>query len=202
VLSPAEIAAQKRSLRRGLLAARAHRSDAARAAANAGLTRQLTRRLRRLSTRTVAAYVPAGGEPGSFQHLELLRSAGVRTLLPITYGPGRPLEWGWYDGPHTLVPGPYGLRQPSHVAGLPLREADLLIAPALALTRYGARLGRGGGFYDRALAGIDRDLVVGVVYDDELLDALPTEPHDIAVGWVCTPSDLRRAVRGNETPAT
>lgn len=191
----ADVAARKRALRRRLLSIRATRSDADRVAATAGLTRRLSTRLHRLGGLTVAAYAPAGDEPGSYEHLELLRSAGARVLLPITYSRDLPLEWGRYDGPEALVAGPYGLRQPAQASNRPLREADMVIVPALALSLRGARLGRGGGFYDRALAGVPQARVVGVVYDDELLDDLPTEPHDIGVGWVCTPRDLRRVVR-------
>lgn len=143
----------------------------------------------------IAAYVPAADEPGRLDHLTSLSSRDARVLLPIVHGYREPLDWGWYDGPDALVAGPYGLWQPAYAAKnySPL-NADLVIVPGLALTFAGARLGRGGGFYDRALVGVPRAHTIGLVYDDELLDELPTEPHDVEVGWVCTPSDLRRAV--------
>jgi 5-formyltetrahydrofolate cyclo-ligase len=55
--------------------------------------------------------------------------------------------------------------------------------------RNGARLGRGGGYYDRALrhAGVDA-ILVAVVFDDELLDDVPAEPHDLPMTAVVTPS--------------
>jgi 5-formyltetrahydrofolate cyclo-ligase len=71
-----------------------------------------------------------------------------------------------------------------------IRTAALVIAPALAVDRVtGVRLGRGGGFYDRALAhAAPGALLVAVVHDEELVDALPAEPHDRPVDAVVTPS--------------
>lgn len=176
-----------------MLAHRAGRPAVERAAANRLLAKRITARFAGL---LVAAYVPVTDEPGLVEHLTLLRSRGARVLLPIVHGRHGALSWGWYDGPESLVAGPFGLLQPATAAtDYTPHDADLVIVPALALSPTGARLGRGGGFYDRALVGIARARTLGLVYDDELLDDVPTEPHDIEVGWVCTPSDLRRVVR-------
>jgi 5-formyltetrahydrofolate cyclo-ligase len=65
----------------------------------------------------------------------------------------------------------------------------VVVVPALAVARDGARLGRGGGYYDRALQHVRADAVlVALVFDDELLDELPVEAHDQPVSAVVTPS--------------
>jgi 5-formyltetrahydrofolate cyclo-ligase len=61
-----------------------------------------------------------------------------------------------------------------------------VLVPALAVDRHGNRLGRGGGSYDRALARAT-GLTVAVLYDGELVDLLPVEPHDVPVNAVVTP---------------
>jgi 5-formyltetrahydrofolate cyclo-ligase len=67
--------------------------------------------------------------------------------------------------------------------------ADVVVVPALAVARDGVRLGRGGGYYDRALRLARADAVlVALVFDDEVADALPVEPHDRLVTAVVTPS--------------
>ncbi len=54
------------------------------------------------------------------------------------------------------------------------------IVPGLAFTRTGARLGYGGGWYDRLLAGTDPlDILLGVAYPFQMVEELPSEPHDI-----------------------
>jgi 5-formyltetrahydrofolate cyclo-ligase len=63
------------------------------------------------------------------------------------------------------------------------------LVPALAVDRAGVRLGRGAGFYDRALPLADPAArLIAVVRDDELVDALPAEPHDVPMTHALTPS--------------
>jgi 5-formyltetrahydrofolate cyclo-ligase len=69
----------------------------------------------------------------------------------------------------------------------------MLLVPALAVDRAGNRLGRGGGYYDRALSGI-RAQVVAVIYDDELVDAVPHEPHDRLVDATLRPLGVSRSL--------
>ena len=61
--------------------------------------------------------------------------------------------------------------------------------PALAVSRSGMRLGRGGGSYDRALARAESAFTVALLHDGELLDEVPAEPHDRPVDAVITPAD-------------
>ena len=71
-----------------------------------------------------------------------------------------------------------------------MADVELVVVPALAVDRRGNRLGRGAGFYDRALAGSRPATVVAVIYDDELLDTVPAEAHDVPVHAVLTPAGL------------
>lgn len=142
---------------------------------------------------TVCAYVPVGTEPGSLALLEALRAAGRRVLLPIVTGK-EPLDWGVYFGPDHLVPGPYGLREPSGLRLGPgaVRNADAVLIPALAVDRRGVRLGRGAGHYDRSLTDVTAPRIA-VVRTEEFVDRLPAEPHDVLMTAVLTPScGLRR----------
>lgn len=66
---------------------------------------------------------------------------------------------------------------------------DVVIVPGLAFTRSGRRLGQGGGWYDRFLAGVRPDCVtIGACFDEQVVDDLPVEPHDVGVGWLVTPT--------------
>lgn len=139
---------------------------------------------------TVCAYVPIASEPGSAQMLDDLNDFGARVLLPIVTGEG-PLDWGWYAGKDSLRPGPYGLREPiGEVLGTSaLRIADLVMVPALAVDRNGVRLGRGAGHYDQSLPlAANGTEMVAVVRDQEIFEALPSEPHDVRMTAVLTPN--------------
>ena len=138
---------------------------------------------------TVAAYVPVGSEPGSLAVLDALLDRGVTVLIPVV-PPGEPgpLDWARYHGQESLARGRWGLWEPTgaRLGVEAIRAASLILVPALAGDKSGVRLGRGGGYYDRTLTGLTAD-VVAVVYDDEIVDSLPSGPLDVPVGWVLTP---------------
>ena len=142
---------------------------------------------------TVCAYVPVGSEPGSLELIDALARRDITVLLPVARqgndGTPLPLRWGRYR-PGELVDAPFGLREPAE-PWLPAHavvEAAVLVVPALAVDRHGVRLGRGAGFYDRTLLLADPDAaLVAVVRDDELVDRLPSEPHDVRMTHALTP---------------
>ncbi len=139
---------------------------------------------------TVAAYVPIGTEPGSPAMLDALIDRGVSVLVPIVPdGDPAPLDWVRYDGATTLQPGRWGLLEPSgeRLGTDAVHAASVVLVPALAVDKTGVRLGRGAGYYDRTLIGSSAELVA-VVYDDEVVDALPSGNYDVPVGWALTPA--------------
>jgi 5-formyltetrahydrofolate cyclo-ligase len=189
------VRAHKAELRVTLLAARSGRDDEQRAAAGSALAGWADA----LHARgTVAAYVGVGTEPPTLPLLDLLYGAGQRILLPLVR-PGRVLDWA--AGPPAqaaMVPGPLGLLEPAADPLGPeaVREAGLVLVPALAVDRSGHRLGRGGGYYDLALAQLPATArVIAVVFDDELLDEVPVEAHDRTVDGALTPSGLTMFAR-------
>ena len=140
---------------------------------------------------TVAAYVSIGTEPDTRGLLFALWKRGAYVLLP-RLRPDHDLDWASYEGPDSLVPGPRGLLEPSEPPRGPdaVAGADVVLVPALAVDRRGVRLGRGGGSYDRALARVGPAiLTAALLYDGELVEELPAEPHDRHVRAVVTPSD-------------
>ncbi|GAB2610260.1 hypothetical protein Aab01nite_24450 [Paractinoplanes abujensis] len=138
----------------------------------------------------VAAYVPVGREPGGPGLVPSL-AAHARVLLPVLL-PDNDLDWAAYPSatPSRLVDGPHGLREPDspRLGVTAVTEARIVFVPALAVDRRGVRMGRGGGSYDRALARLSADTyVVALLHDGELLDHVPSEPHDRPVHAAITP---------------
>lgn len=147
----------------------------------------------------VAAYVPVGGEPGAVAGLDALRAAGTRVLLPVT-GPPGPLDWAEYTGADSLQRARYGLLEPAgpRLGSDAIAWARVIFVPALAVDRRGVRLGRGAGYYDRTLpAAHPRARTIVVIRDDELVERLPEEPHDLRMGWALTPGGGLRRLAGN-----
>jgi 5-formyltetrahydrofolate cyclo-ligase len=175
----------KAALRQRLLAARRAVPDDVRAGEARSLADHVIAAIS--SGGTVYAYVPVGVEPGSIAMLDVLLQRVDRVLLPVART--TTLEWGEYRPGH-LVAARFGLLEPAPPWLPPetLADASAVLVPALAVDRSGVRLGRGAGFYDRVLVHRNtRTRLIAVVRDEELLDALPHEPHDVPMTHALTP---------------
>jgi len=95
-----------------------------------------------------------------------------------------------------IVVGKFGVREPAaSCAEIALNRFDLVLVPGIAFDLSGHRLGRGQGFYDRILSEAS-GIKCGLAYDFQLLNTVPTEPHDGKVDFIFTPS--RCVKRTNE----
>ncbi len=130
------------------------------------------------AARCVALFAALADEPDTAPMLERW-AAGRRLVLPRVEG----AEMRFYDyDPATIRSGAFGIDEPQHGTACPPADIDLIIVPGVAFTASGGRLGRGRGYYDRYLAQPGfRALTVGVCYAHQIVDALPAEPHDIAL---------------------
>lgn len=82
-----------------------------------------------------------------------------------------------------------------HCMPVPVSELDVILVPGLAFTRTGARLGRGGGYYDRLLAQPQcRARRIAVAFELQIIDGIPCEAHDQRVAQIITESGLIEAV--------
>ncbi|MDN3482192.1 5-formyltetrahydrofolate cyclo-ligase [Arthrobacter sp. APC 3897] len=126
---------------------------------------------------TVAAYLSAGREPDTGPLLAELHARGYDVVVPVCE-PDRRLSWCRWTPGSRLVPGLFpSVPEPAgprlQVQDLP--NLELLLIPALAVDARGMRMGKGGGYYDRFLAGFraagNSAPAVGVVYDEEFAPA-------------------------------
>lgn len=162
----------------------------------------------------IAAYIAAPGEPDVAALRSAVLEAGGVVLLPLPRA-DRSMDWAHDDG-HYRPHGSYPIEVPagevvgSGAAGLLSHGVRTILVPALAVDATGARLGQGGGYYDRLLAELatrpeapgrgsgtaarnrpaDGVRIVAVVRDDELLPAgaVPREEHDQPMTAALTPT--------------
>ena len=141
---------------------------------------------------TVTAYVSVGSEPGTGLLLDALVAAGKRVLLPVVL-PDLDLDWALYEGREHLAPAIRWLLEPTgpRLGREAVAQADVVLVPGLAVSSRGERLGQGGGCYDRALTRVTAGTPVAVLlYDDEVGLPVPTDSHDVRVGFALTASGV------------
>lgn len=152
------------------------------------------------SASVVAVYVSTDTEPNTAILRAALHAEGVTVLIPRVAGES--LEWCVDDDQFPLTESRWGIAEPTGpavgVGAAPLMASSAIVVPALAIDASGFRLGQGGGFYDRTLGELDttvRPLLIGLVYDDEFIDATPRETHDIQVDVIVTEKRTIAAVK-------
>lgn len=95
----------------------------------------------------------------------------------------------------SMTPDAMGVRVPKSGNQIPDESIDLVVVPGVAFDARGARLGRGGGFYDRYLASLKRNTsTIGICFDMQFVDSIPVDRLDVCVKAVV--SD-RRGVQPN-----
>ena len=188
------LAVAKARLRAAVLGRRRKLTASALADAAARVQAELASVVRRGAPRLVCGYVPIAGEPGGSNLPDVLVRAvagSAEVLLPVLRE-DLDLDWGRYAGPSSLTLTTRRLREPvgARLGVDAVREADLVVVPAVAVDRRGVRLGRGGGSYDRVLARVGNAYTVALLHEGEVVDAVPAQPHDAAVRAAITPAEL------------
>lgn len=163
----------KKQLRKQIVSARPHSS--------LGISERLIEYLQGGRFQEIASYKPLASEPDISEFNSWADHNLEKVWFPVIAGSD--LHWGY----EKFQRGNFGLMQPT--ATTTELTAQLVIVPALAVDRFGNRLGKGQGFYDRALEKF-KGKVLAVVFAEELLDSIPAEPHDRKVDLVITPKEL------------
>lgn len=179
----------KAVLRRRMKDALSQVAAAERKEASVGILAQLTARDEWRKAQTILLFHPMADELDITACIPGLLAEGRRIALPAfdasarVYQPRQVLRW-----PGDLTTGKYGILEPA--AGcpdLPIMELDFILVPGLAFGPNGQRLGRGLGYYDRMLEHA-RGHTCGLAYDWQTVADLATQPHDVRLDSIVTPT--------------
>ncbi|MGN6497804.1 MAG: 5-formyltetrahydrofolate cyclo-ligase [Tsuneonella sp.] len=139
----------------------------------------------------VGLYHAQENEAPTAAYARYFHEQGHPIALPRFADRGAPMGFARYEDPYAesgLEPGPFGVLQPAaHAEAV---EPQVLFVPLVGFTEEGARLGQGGGHYDRWLTAHPDALAIGLAWDCQRVEALPSEPHDVPLAAVVTPTRL------------
>jgi 5-formyltetrahydrofolate cyclo-ligase len=91
---------------------------------------------------------------------------------------------------NALVETRHGIQEPKAKHPLPSDCLDVVLVPGVGFDSAGGRLGRGGGFYDRFLANLRPPIVIGVCFEEQIVEVVPRDPHDQSMSAVVTPTNV------------
>ncbi|MCU1596762.1 MAG: 5-formyltetrahydrofolate cyclo-ligase [Glaciihabitans sp.] len=188
-----DVSHQKRALRAELRERRRTMTATERETNAAAITEQLEKLTTDLGVDYIAAYLSRPNEPGTRDFLAWACKRGIRVILPVSRDDGL-LDWAPYDANDEM----------EDIAGMPaptteilspmaIDNVGLIIVPAATVDRTGMRMGWGQGYFDKTLGSMQKcPPVYAVIFDDELVDTVPSEVHDKTVNGVVTPSGILR----------
>ena len=174
---------EKRELRERMRAKRAaHPEDEA---GQVALRDNLFRLLHTLPYRNIGCVWPLPGEADLRSVCHALHQIGRRVLLPETTPRARPLVFREWTPDVRMVSGLFGTSHPEGAIAVP----DIVLVPLLAFDRRGARLGYGGGYYDRTLSVL-KCPAIGFAFAWQEVDVVPTGPYDWPLDRIVTDRDI------------
>ncbi|HPD94176.1 MAG TPA: 5-formyltetrahydrofolate cyclo-ligase [Pararhodobacter sp.] len=184
-----DVARWRRAERIRLRAARDSLSVTDRQAASAALSvhlrRFLVQRFSGAVGQTLSAYWPIKGEPDLRDLMVDLHGRGVTFALPVVEVKAAPMVFRrWMPG-MAMVRGDWNIPVPPPEADVLV--PDFTLAPCLGWTADGYRLGWGGGYFDRTLAGLTpRPITIGIALNAARLPTIFPQPHDIPLDLILT----------------
>ena len=180
---------EKAALRKAMQAVLEGMDETQRQAASRQACERLLRQPIWQQAKAVLGYAPMPQEldiwPGLLQGL----ATGKTICLPRYRASSRDYEAARIQQPDQEVHcGTFGIREPARLcAAVPLNKLDLILVPGVAFAANGARLGRGQGYYDKWLGAFE-GITCGASFDEQVLNTMPTEPHDIYLDCILTPT--------------
>ncbi|MDO8351761.1 MAG: 5-formyltetrahydrofolate cyclo-ligase [Gallionella sp.] len=197
------LASEKQQIRKSILAAREQLLQETRTAYNVTITERLLQLPEYQQAGIVLGYMNFGSEFASDLWVKQVLTDGKRLLLPKVNHHTNQLDLYWVDDPESqLAAGLWKIREPVVECCKRLNdinEVEFALLPGVAFSRDGARLGYGGGYYDKLLAQMThRPTLVCAAFGLQIVAQIPQEETDIKTAWIVTEAEtIDCSVTGN-----
>ena len=183
--------AVKQTLRKRIIALREQLTPDVRAACSEAINARIFKLEIYRQATTILGYMNFGAEFASELWIQQVLADGKRLALPRVNRHTNQLDLYWVDDlENQLEPGLWGIREPvvERCERLTtLNEVEFALLPGVAFSRNGARLGYGGGFYDKLLAHMaHQPTLAAAAFALQIVEQIPQEATDVKVGWIIT----------------
>lgn len=181
----------KLGIRKKFLALREQISPEIRAACSEAISARIVKLEVYRQANAVLGYMNFGAEFACDLWIQQVLADGKRLALPRVNRHTDQLDLYWVDDlKNQLMQGVWGIREP--VVELcerlsTLNEVEFALLPGVAFSRNGARLGYGGGYYDKLLASMTpRPALAAAAFALQIVEQIPQEATDVKVEWIIT----------------
>lgn len=134
---------------------------------------------------TIMVFLSSFNEPRTDLIISELLAQKKKIVVPVSDTITHTITPSYLDTLYDTSSGAYNIREPKELRIAQTTDIDIALIPALALSRYGNRIGFGMGYYDRFLSDFN-GLKIGVCYDFQIFDTLPHNPHDVKMDLIIT----------------
>lgn len=184
----------KQAIRQRIIAARLQMAEQERARLGRAIAARIAGLESFRTASTVLAYLNFGAEFAAEGLVQRALQEGKHVLLPKVNRATNELDvYRVADLQHDVVPGLWDIREPlvERCAKVGALDAvDFILLPGVAFGRDGARLGYGGGFYDKLLAHLEHNpVLVAGAYAMQIVEGIPQEATDRKVEWLVTENE-------------
>lgn len=206
LMHSSDSAARRAAIRADMRSRRAEIGEDDQAAASMAVLARLVSLAVVRRARVVAGYRAVRGELDIDAALRFVAEHGAKVTTPRVRG--EHLEFLVTDDATPLVPGPFGIPEPSEGELVAVRAHDLFLMPLVAFDSAGRRLGQGGGYYDRALAAFgagersERPTLIGIAHAFQQVAEVPTEPWDVPLDAIVTEEGIVEVTAGTAQTAS
>ncbi|MGC9045874.1 MAG: 5-formyltetrahydrofolate cyclo-ligase [Thermodesulfovibrio sp.] len=139
--------------------------------------------LKEMHVKSVLLYASFGSEVDTWRIFEYCKKLSIKTAFPKVKE--KFLEIYWVKERSELAKGYKSILEPCNAQKAQIDDIEVIAVPGLAFDKNCFRIGYGGGFYDRLLSK-KKGLAAGLAYEEQVLDQLPLESHDIKVDLIIT----------------
>lgn len=180
---------EKTRIRQGILRKRDAIDILSRKARDVLIKERLVSILEFIHAKVIFFFASFRSEVSTLPLIEESFHLGKRVVLPLVNNEAKKLRLYEIEDLSEVSPGFMGIPEPD-VSGerrMDINNIDLVIMPGVAFDLMGNRLGYGAGYYDKLLSRLKRHIpLIALAYEEQIVESLPSEPHDIKVHKIVT----------------
>lgn len=133
----------------------------------------------------IMVYMSSFNEPDMKKLTEYLINNNIRVVVPVSQTSDYTIIPSYISDFNALNKGAYGISEPGVIDKADMNDVDLVLVPGIAFSESGNRLGFGKGYYDKLLADF-KGVKMGICYDFQIINYIPSSPHDIKMDIIVT----------------